>query len=83
MSKSYSSTTSHPTLVNSEMSTSCTSNSRDLLLEDTYVGSATGDEDIDMINLKNNLQICKDKIIELRRVFLSDEGDEAKIVTSC
>ena len=86
MSKSNTSPTSPPTSVNSEISTSCTSHSRDLLLGETNVASGTDEEDINnMINLKNNLVIHQVKIKALKRAFLAEENedDEAIVVTSC
>ena len=80
-SKSYSSTTSHQTPLDSEVSTSCFSHSRDLLLGETNLASGTNEENINnMITLKNNMQISKYKINELKRAFLAEENE---VVTSC
>ena len=65
------------------MSTSYLSHSRDLLLGETNEVSETDEGDINnMINLKNNLQICKYKIKALKRAFLTEEN-EGEVVTSC
>ena len=60
------------------MSTSFTSNSRDVLLVET-TGTVGGDIS-NMITLKKNMQICKYKIKALRRAFFAEEieGDKAK-----
>ena len=62
------------------MSTSCTSNSGDLLIEETNVASGTNERDIN-----NMIALRKCKIKALRRAFLAkeNEGDEAKIVATC
>lgn len=62
------------------MSTTCTSNSRNLLIGDTNVASET-----DEVDINNMITLRKYKIKALKRAFLAEEneGDEAKIVTSC
>ena len=51
------------------------------MLGETNVASGTNEENINnMITLKNNMQISKYKINELKRAFLAEENE---VVTSC